>query len=75
MGFMKYAIEMASGGMMYIPCFMMTSSTGIRAILRIWLSNLNGCNISITDGRELCCALLRQVEVAWCTCDEQLNRH
>jgi hypothetical protein len=49
---MIYAIEMASGGMIYIKfhedCYR-RSSNGIRFCLR----NLRGWNVGITDGRDL----------------------
>jgi hypothetical protein len=47
-----YAIEMGSGGMIYIPCFMKTG-TGMQAIFRFCLRNFKGCNVGITDGRDL----------------------
>jgi hypothetical protein len=50
-GFMMYTIEMASGGMIYIPSFMKIG-IGVQAILRFRLRNLRGCNV-ITDGRNL----------------------
>jgi hypothetical protein len=43
---MECAIEMASCGMIYIPSFMKT-------IFRFCLSNLGGCNVGITDERDL----------------------
>jgi hypothetical protein len=49
---MKYAIEMASCSMIYIPCFMKIG-IGIQAILRFYLSNLRGCNDCITDRKDL----------------------
>jgi hypothetical protein len=49
---MKYAVEMGSGGMIYTPTFMKTG-TGVQAILRFCLSNLRGCTVGITDGRDL----------------------
>jgi hypothetical protein len=36
--FMKYAAEMAKGGMRYIPSFMMTGS-GLQAILRVLITS------------------------------------
>jgi hypothetical protein len=47
-----YAIDMASGGMIYIQSFMKIG-TGVEAILRFCLRNLRGCNVGITDGRVL----------------------
>jgi hypothetical protein len=44
-------IEMASDGMIYLKSFMKIG-TGVEAILRFCLSNLKGCNVSVTDGRD-----------------------
>jgi hypothetical protein len=49
---MRYIVELASDGMIYIPSFMKIGS-GIPAILRFYFINLNDCNIGITDGRKL----------------------
>jgi hypothetical protein len=49
---MMYAVEMASCGMIYLPSFMKTAK-GVQAILRFCLSNLTGCNVGITNGRNL----------------------
>jgi hypothetical protein len=43
--------EMSSCGMTFLPSFMKIGS-GVQAILRFRLSNLNGCNAGITDGKE-----------------------
>jgi hypothetical protein len=40
-----------------LPSFMKVG-TGIQAILRFYLSNLNCCNVDVTDGRGLQIALL-----------------
>jgi hypothetical protein len=48
---LKYAVEMGSGGMIYIPSFMKTG-TGVQEIVRRCLGNLGGCNLGITDGRD-----------------------
>jgi hypothetical protein len=42
---MKGIAEMGSDGMIYLP--------SVQAILTFCLSNLNGCNVGITDGRDL----------------------
>jgi hypothetical protein len=47
-----YAVEMASCGMAYILSFMRTGR-GIEAILRYCLINLRGCNVGVTEGRDL----------------------
>jgi hypothetical protein len=49
---MIYAIEMTSSGMIYIyiPSFMKIGM-GFQAILRFCLSNLEGSNVDITDGK------------------------
>jgi hypothetical protein len=39
---------MASDGMMH-----MKIGTGIQAVIRFRLSNLRGCNVGITDGRDI----------------------
>jgi hypothetical protein len=49
---MKYVVEMGSGGMMYLLGFMKIG-VGIQAILGVCLRNLRGCNVGITDGRDL----------------------
>jgi hypothetical protein len=49
---MIYTVEMPSCGMAFLPTFMKTG-TGVHAILRFCLRNLNGCNVGITEGEEL----------------------
>jgi uncharacterized protein YraI len=49
---MKYAFELASGSIIYIPSFMKIG-TGVQAILRFCLNDLKGCNVDITAGRGL----------------------
>jgi hypothetical protein len=49
---MKCAVEIGSGVMIYIQSFMKIG-TGIQAILRFYLSNVKGCNVRVTDGRDL----------------------
>jgi hypothetical protein len=58
-----YAIEMASCGMIYAPSFMKIG-IGVQAMLRFCLISLNGCNVGITDGKELRSAPLRWAQVA-----------
>jgi hypothetical protein len=60
-----YTVEMASCGMilLYIPSFM-TITTGVQALLRFYFRNLRGCNVGITDGRDLRSAPLRWAQVA-----------
>jgi hypothetical protein len=48
---MKYAVETASCGMIYIPIFT-EIVPGIQAIRRFCLRNLRGCNVGITYGRD-----------------------
>jgi hypothetical protein len=43
---MKYAVEVASCGMIYIPSFMKIG-IGVQAILRFYLSSLKGCHVGI----------------------------
>jgi hypothetical protein len=45
---MKNAVEMASGGMIYIASAMKVC-TGIKAIKMFPFNNLRGCNIDISD--------------------------
>jgi hypothetical protein len=47
-----YTVKMASYGMIYLPVFVKIGS-GVQAISRFILSNLNGCNVDITDGIDL----------------------
>jgi hypothetical protein len=46
---MKYAVEMASCGVIYVASFMKIG-TGVQAILRFCLRYFRGCNVGITDG-------------------------
>jgi hypothetical protein len=47
-----YTTEMASCDMTYIASFMKTG-TGVQALFRFCTGNLKGCNIDITEGRNL----------------------
>jgi hypothetical protein len=38
--------------MIFLPSFVKIG-TGVQAILRFFLNNLNGCNVDITDGKKL----------------------
>jgi hypothetical protein len=49
---MQYPVETASCDMIYSPGLMKTG-TGVQTILRFHPSNLRGCNVGITDGRDL----------------------
>jgi hypothetical protein len=49
---MIYGVEMASCGMIFLPAFMKIG-TGVEVILRFCFSNMNGCNIDITNRKEL----------------------
>jgi hypothetical protein len=49
---MKYAVEMASCGMIYKQSFIKIG-TRIQAMLRFCLSNFKCCKVGITDGRDL----------------------
>jgi hypothetical protein len=59
---MKYAVEMASCGTIYLTSFMKTG-TGVQAILRVCLRNLRGCNVGNTDGRDLLITPLKWAQV------------
>jgi hypothetical protein len=47
-----YAIDLCSGGMIFKQSFM-KFGTGVEAILRFCLSNLNDSNVGISDERYL----------------------
>jgi hypothetical protein len=48
---MKYAVEMASCGMIYTyTASFMKTGIGVQAILAFGLRNLKGCNTGIADG-------------------------
>jgi hypothetical protein len=47
-----YTIDMASGGMIFLSSFMKIG-IGFRSILRFCHRNVKGCNVGITDGKEL----------------------
>jgi hypothetical protein len=49
---MKYAVEMAFGGMIHISIFM-NIDIGVQTTLTFCLSSLRGCNVGITDVRDL----------------------
>jgi peptide subunit release factor 1 (eRF1) len=49
---MGYTVEVASDDMTSTPNFLKAGS-GIQAILRFCLSNLNARNVGITEGKEL----------------------
>jgi hypothetical protein len=46
-----YAVE-SSGDTISLPSFMKLG-TGVQAVLRFYHSNLNGCNVGISKGRDL----------------------
>jgi hypothetical protein len=48
---MKYAVEMASCGIIYIPSYMKID-TGVQATVKFCLRNFRDCNVGITDGRD-----------------------
>jgi hypothetical protein len=49
---MNYVVEIASCGTIYLISFIKIGK-GVQAILRFGLSNFKGCNVGITDGRDL----------------------
>jgi uncharacterized protein YraI len=50
--FTKYSVEIASGGMVYIPSFM-TIGSGVQVIFRYCLHDLTGCSVGISEGWDL----------------------
>jgi hypothetical protein len=68
---MKYAVGMASGGVIYIPS-LMTIGSGIRVILRVLPQQSERRNVGITDKRELWCThwdglsgMIYKYQVSW----------
>jgi hypothetical protein len=59
---MKCITDVASCGMKYIQSFMETG-TGVQATLQFSLINLRGCNVGITEGRDLRTTPLRWAQV------------
>jgi hypothetical protein len=49
---MWYVIEMAFCSMIQIPSFMKIGA-GVQTVFRLCLTNLRGCNVGITNGRDL----------------------
>jgi hypothetical protein len=49
---MKYAIEIASCGMIHIPSYIKIG-TGIQAILWCFLRNLKDCNVGMALGKDI----------------------
>jgi hypothetical protein len=62
-GYIKYAVEIGSGGMIYIPS-LIKFGTGVQAILRVWFSNMKGCDVGIDNGRDLWRISLKWTRVA-----------
>jgi hypothetical protein len=60
---MIYAVEMSSCGIIFLLSFVKIYK-GLQAILRFYLSNLNGCNVGITSGSHLWSPTLKWVQVA-----------
>jgi uncharacterized protein YraI len=60
---MEYAVEMASCSMIFLPSFMKINK-GVQALFRFCLSNMNGCNVGSTNGKDLSNAPLRWAQVA-----------
>jgi hypothetical protein len=56
----------------YISTFMKIG-TGVQAILRFSLRNLRGCNVGITDGRDIRITPLRWAHVPWYTYQAAIN--
>jgi hypothetical protein len=46
-----YAVEIGSGGMIHLP--FMKIGVGVQAVLKFCLRNLRGCNVGVTDERDL----------------------
>jgi hypothetical protein len=50
--FMKHDVDMVSCGIIYVPSVMKICK-GIQAVLRSCPRNFRGCNVGITDGKNL----------------------
>jgi hypothetical protein len=55
---MMYAVEIPSCGMMFLQSCLKIGE-GVEGIFRFCLSSLKGCDAGISDGRDLCNALLQ----------------
>jgi hypothetical protein len=49
---MEYRVKIVSCGMIYAPS-LMKIDRGLQTVLRFSLRNFGGCNVGITDGRDL----------------------
>jgi hypothetical protein len=49
---MRYTVEMASSGLIYIQSFMKIDA-GVQALLSFRYRNSRDCNVGISDGRDL----------------------
>jgi hypothetical protein len=49
---MKYAVEMTSCGITYVPSFLKIGGD-IQAMLRFNFRNVRSCNFGVIDGRDL----------------------
>jgi hypothetical protein len=48
----SHAVEMAADGMIWMPSFMAVG-LGMQVMLRFFFDNSRGCNVGITNGRNL----------------------
>jgi hypothetical protein len=53
-----YAIETGSGGIRNIEIFTQIF-TDVQAVLKVFLSNLKGCSVGITNGKDMRCKPLK----------------
>jgi hypothetical protein len=61
---MRYIVEMASAGVIYIPSFIRIGS-GHSDNIKITPWQSESCNVGITDGRDLRITPLRWPQVPW----------
>jgi hypothetical protein len=59
---MKYTVEMASEGTIYVSSSMKTD-TDVKGILRVCFRNLRSCNVDISEGSDLWITPLRWAQV------------
>jgi uncharacterized protein YraI len=51
-GITKYTVEAGSGGTIHVPSYMKIGA-GFQTTLRFCVNNLEGCNVGITDDKDL----------------------
>jgi hypothetical protein len=60
---MKYAVKMASCGIIYVHTKFHKIGAGVQAVLRFCFRDFRGFNVGITDGRDLRTTPLRWTQM------------